>query len=145
LFNRVTFGNSSTAVTGGAFWRSQARLALTDPAAIGSLFLQYVRNHIYVYPAVSDYDPASGDVLTANSPYMIISNGRSGSDQPFLHAVASFLAALRPEVKEHLAAHNLIAPTVQMLFRQGQVPVGTAEDYLSYKAHPPVFEAANID
>ncbi len=145
LFNRVTFGNSSTAVTGGAFWRSQARLALTDPAGVGHLFLQYIRNHLYVYPAVSDYDPAAGDVLTANSPYMIISNGRSGSDQPFLHAIASILAAFRPEVKAHLAAHNLIAPTVQMLLRQGQATVKTSADYLTYKAHPPVFDAANID
>src|SRR5690606_7764782 len=31
LFGAVTIGNSSTAVTGGAIWRSQPRLALTTP------------------------------------------------------------------------------------------------------------------
>ena len=145
LFNGVAIGNSSTAVTGGPFWRSQARLALTETSAVGSLFLQYIRNHLYIYPAVTDYDPQQGDILTANSPYMIVSLGKSGSDQPFLKAVASILAAFRPEVKAYLVANNLITPTVQMLFRAGQASIKNADDYLSYKAHPPVFDAANID
>lgn len=145
LYNAVTFGNSSTAITTGPFWRSQARLGLTQPSGIGKLFLQYIRNHLYIYPAVTDYGETHGDVLTANTPYVIISDGKSGSDLPFLNAIASILAAFRPDVKDYLKAQNLIVPTVQMIFRAGQKPVHGAEDYLTYKAHPPVFSNRNID
>ncbi len=145
LFNSITIGNSSTAVTKGKFWRSQGRLATTLPFGANKLFLQYVSNHLYVYPAVADYGIKHGDILSANTPYMIISKGKSGSDRPFLNAVASILAAFKPEVKEYLKKNRMIMPTVQMIFREGQVSVKNPEDYLTYKAQPPVFDSLNID
>lgn len=145
LFNQVTFGNSSTAVTGSHLWRSQARLALTNPAFIANTYRQYANNHLYVYPEHSDHDVGKGDLLPANTPYMIVSQGSSGSDQPFLRAIAATLAAFQPDVKAFLRRNRLVAPTVQMILRHGQKTVAGDEEYLSAIAHPSVFSGAALD
>ena len=145
LFNAITLGNSSTALTGGPFWRSQARLALTKPLLAQRLYQQFVNDHIYVFPEHRDHDPERGDLLPANTPYMIISQGSSGSDQPFLHAIGAILAAFRPDVKYYLRARHLIMPTLQMVFRKGLSGITTREDYMSARAHPSVFNSDTID
>lgn len=141
FFNAITIGNSSTVSAG----RSQARQALTLPDMPNILYLQYINNHLYVYPEHRDYDPGPGDLLPANTPYLIVSQGSSGSDQPFLRAAASILAAFRPDVKDYLRQNRLVMPTLQMVFRRGQRGVESDADYLSARAHPPVFKAEDID
>ncbi len=145
LFNAITIGNSSTALKDPTFWRSQARLVLTTPRLAAQAYLQYANNQLYVYPEVKDHDPPNGDLFPANTPYMLISQGASGSDQPLLRAVAGILAAFPPDVKEELRKLKLVAPTVQMIFRSGMKPVRSADDYLSAKAHPSAFDGADID
>src|SRR3546814_647880 len=76
---------------------------------------------------------------------MIISQGSSGSDKPFLNAVAGILAAFRPDTMAFLRAHRLVAPTVQMVFRRGQRQVESDGDYLTGKAHPSVFSSKNLN
>lgn len=144
-FNAVTVGNSSMAVTGGLFWRSLPRLALTTREGPHRLFEEYSGNHLYIYPGHRDHDADHGDLYPANTPYMLISQGSSGSDKPFLRAVVSILAAFNPAVKDFLKRNNLIMPTVQMIFRRGLKSVSSDEDYLSGTAHPTVFSAAEID
>ncbi len=126
-------------------WRSQARLALTDGNTAQNLFRQYVANHLYLYPEHRDHDPKHGDVFPANTPYMLISQGSSGSDQPFLHAVGAILAAFQPEVKAFLRQTRMVMPTVQMILRRGQKSVTDDDSYLSGVAHPSVFRASDID
>ena len=146
LFNGVVVGNSSVARTAGPYWRSMPREALTEGPATAFLFLQYLRNHLYCYPAHRDHDANGlGDLYPVNQPYVLISQGSSGSDQPFLGAVAATLAAFRPDTKQFLAAHGLVMPTVQMLLRASQKTVIKPEDYLDGLAHPTVFDAANLD
>jgi tetratricopeptide (TPR) repeat protein len=145
LFNAITFGNSSTALTSSFAWRSQARMVLTSADLIARTYLQYAANHLYVYPEHRDHDPAHGDLMPANTPYMIISQGSSGSDKPFLDAVAGILAAFRPETKAFIRSNRLVASTVQMVLRRGQRQVASDGDYLSAKAHPSVFASKNID
>jgi YD repeat-containing protein len=153
LFNGVTIGNSSTAVTSGPFWRSQPRLALTNPRGAAMLYLQYMSNHLYFYPEHRDHDPGPdsadgkghGDVFAMNTPYLIISQGSSGSDRAFLNAVAATLAAFRPDVKAELTRTGTVMPTVQMIFRSSNKQVTGPEDYLSGKAHPTVFDGSQID
>lgn len=146
LFDAVTFGNSSTAVTGSPQWRSQPRLGLTTPEGAARLYQLYAHDHLYVFPEHQDHDAdRHGDVFPANTPYYLVSQGSSGSDRPFLAAVAAILAAMKPEVRDVLDRHDLVAPTVQMAFRQGLRSIGTAEDYMSAAAHPTVFRANDID
>jgi hypothetical protein len=153
IYNSVTIGNSSTAVTSGPFWRSQARLALTNPRGAALLFAQYLGGHLYVYPEHRDHDPGHngkdgkghGDVFAVNTPYLIISQGSSGSDRAFLQAVAATLAALRPEVKTELARKGALMPTVQMIFRRCNKTVAEPDDYLTGKAHPTVFDGSQLD
>jgi hypothetical protein len=144
FYNAITIGNSSTAL-GGKLFRSQTRIALTTAGAPALLYLQYITNHLYFYPEHRDHDPKHGDVFPANTPYLITSQGSSGSDQPFLRAVGSILAALKPAVKETLKKAGLVMPAVQMIFRRGQKGIETDQDYLSSKAHPSVFDAKNIN
>jgi hypothetical protein len=141
LFDRPTFGNSSTALTSGPFWRSLPRAALTraDGAGPWRLSEAYLANQIYVYPSHKDVTAGRGDLLPANTPYMIVAEGSSGADQPFLEAVAMILAAFRPDTKARLVEEGLLAPTVQFVFRRSQRSVLSREDYFSGLAHPSAF------
>lgn len=143
-FGAITFGNSSTAVAGGAYWRSQPRLMLTRPFGAGQLYRAYALNQIYVYPEHRDHDPGNGDMLPANTPYAVISQGSSGSDRPFLVAIGTILAALKPKTKAFAREHGLIAPLVQSLLRRGMKAVRKQEDYFTAPAHPSVFEGGDI-
>ncbi|MEH6405367.1 MAG: hypothetical protein V7750_18490 [Sneathiella sp.] len=145
MFHANTFGNSSTALNSGPFWRSHVRMAYTMPKGPQALFLQYMNNHLYVYPAVRDFKTKHGDLLPANSPYLIATEGKSGSDRPFLKAIATILAAFKPDVKDILSKTNRLMPTVQMVFRKGLMNVQTKADYLSAKANPAVFRGGNIN
>lgn len=147
----VVLGNSSTAVTGTLFWRSIPRMALTSSGGAELLFQHYLNNHLYVYPEHQDHDPGHngkggwGDVFFANTPYYVISQGSSGTDQPFLQALAATLAAFPKDTKEHMRSGGLIAPTLQMILRRCNRMVKSDEDYLSGAAHPTVFEGGQID
>ena len=57
LFDQPTIGNSSTAITGGALWRSLPRYAMTQADGTGPLRLwqNAAANQLYVYPAHKDY------------------------------------------------------------------------------------------
>lgn len=145
LFDAPLIGNSSTAVKGGKNWRSLPRLALTVEGGAERLFQNYAAGQIHVYPEHRDHDPERGDLFPANTPYVIISQGSSGSDRPHLEALASILAAFRPDTKETLKRVGLISPTVQMVYRRARAGVRSREAYLSGAAHPSVFRAQEID
>src|SRR5690606_6503021 len=146
LFTAPLIGNSSTALTGGPFWRPLPRLMLTaGEEASARLFQDYLAGQIHVYPEHRDHDPERGDLLPANTPYYIVSQGSSGSDRPHLEALAMILAAFRPDTKRRLVETGLLAPTVQMVYRRSQVPVRTRADYLSGIAHPSAFARERID
>ncbi|MGN6136434.1 MAG: ferric reductase-like transmembrane domain-containing protein [Aureliella sp.] len=151
LSRAVVLGNSSTAVVGPVLWRSMPRLALTIAGGPDILVHQYLNNHVYVYPEHNDHDPGHqegvgwGDVFFANTPYYVVSQGSSWSDQPFLQAFAATLAAMQPELKDKLRDSGLVAPTIQMLLRRCYGPVNSDEDYLSGVAHPTVFDGARLN
>ena len=130
LFGGPTIGNSSTAITSQPFWRSMSRRALTMPG---------------VYPEHKDHDPFFGDVFPAQTPYLLTTQGSSGSDRPMLIALSMALAALKPEVKADLTARGLIAPTLQMLIRRSIEGIETDADYLSPRAHPAAIDAEKLD
>jgi hypothetical protein len=147
LFDRPTFGNSSTAITAGPQWRSLPRAALTSPDGAGPMRLWQTAaaNAVYVHPAHRDYGGERGDLFPANAPYLVVSRGSSGSDQPFLEAIALTLAAFRPETKARIVEAGMINSTVQMVFRRSQQQVTSRELYFSGAAHPAAFEGYNVN
>jgi hypothetical protein len=152
LHGGVVLGNSSTSLVNSPFWRSNPRTAYTRPAAMATLVYQFYQNHLYVYPEHADHDPGHngngggyGDVYPANTPYLLISQGSSGSDLPFLHAIAATMAAFRPEVKQRLVENGLLTPTLQKIFRSNYKLVRNPDDYFTGIAHPSVFEGSQID
>lgn len=148
LFNGITIGNSSTAVTTPHLTRSQPRFAMTKPRGAAMLYLQYIGNHLYFYPEHVDHDARAdrgrGDLFPANTPYVIVSQGSSGSDRVFMNAVAGTLAAFRPEVKQKLAKNGALMNAVQMIFRISNEMVQDEQDYLSGIAHPSVFDGKQV-
>jgi hypothetical protein len=151
LFNLPTLGNSSTAQTAGALWRSQPRNAQTFPAALSVQMTQYFSNHLYVYPEHRDYDPGRngagdgwGDVFPAHTPYCVITQGSSRSDLPALRALALTLAAFQPATQERLIKSGLVGPTLQMLLRRNYSPVKTMDDYFTGRAHPVAFRSSQL-
>ncbi len=148
--DQVVFGNSSTsapAPQGG----SNPRYYYGLGEGLRFLEAQYRSNNLYVYPEHQDHDPGRfgdggwGDLYPTNTPCLLISQGSSGTDQPFLDAIAVALAALRPEVKAELIGRGMLMPTVQMLLRRSLKTVQSEDDYLSAKAHPTVFEGSQLD
>jgi hypothetical protein len=145
IFDAPVIGNSSTAVRAGPLWRSLPRMALTRENGPVNLYQNYVAGQIHVYPEHRDHDPEHGDLIPANTPFFLISQGSSGSDQPHLEALAVIFAALRPETKTFLLDNQLLAPTVQMIFRRSLAPVLSRESYLSGLAHPSVIPGDQIN
>ena len=145
LFDAITIGNSSTAITDGPRWRSLPRAAMTQPGMPTIQARLYAADHLYVYPEHRDHDPPRGDLFPAAMPYLLISQGSSGSDQRLLYALAAALAALQPETKAVLSRHGLVASALQMLLRRSMVGIETDADYLSGRAHPSAFEGSAIE
>ncbi|MGV6849938.1 MAG: hypothetical protein ACWA5A_16320 [Marinibacterium sp.] len=146
LYDHPVIGNSSTALTRGALWRSQSRLAMTGEggAWMQRLYRNYRSGQIDVFPEHRDHESARGDLFPANTPYLLTSQGSSGSDLPHVEALVMILAALRPDTKARLMEEGLLAPMVQMVYRRARIPVRSRADYLSGAAHPSAFRAADI-
>jgi hypothetical protein len=147
----VVFGNSSTSapphLTG-----SNPRTYYCAPDGLKILESHYLHNNLYIYPEHRDHDPGHngigdgyGDLYPTNTPYLIISQGSSGSDQPFMRALPFTLAAFRPEVKKKLVEKGLLMPTVQMILRASNRHLAHPREYLTGKAHPTVFEGSWVD
>src|SRR5262245_19413820 len=119
----VVFGNSSTSAT-AATSGSNPRSFYCFGENLRILEQQYLKNTLYVYPEHQDHDPGHnglgggyGDLFPTNTPYLLISQGSSGSDQPFLRVLPTVLASFRPDVKKKLVETGLLMPTVQMVLR----------------------------
>jgi hypothetical protein len=145
LFDQPVIGNSSMSMVNGPLWRSLPRAIVTDPYQAVFAFRFYLSNQSWFYPEHKDYDPEKGDLFPVNSPYYVISQGSSFSDQPFIRAFAATLAAFQPLTKRMLVTRKEVAPTLQMIFRATQKTVKKPEDYLTGAAHPVVFDVANLD
>ncbi len=135
-------GNSSMAITRGDAPRSLVRHAMTRSGLPQAQARLYQSNHLYVYPEHRDHDAV--DLYPANWPFSVTSQGSSGSDRPFLEALAMTLAAFREETFARLVTEGLVAPTLQMILRRSLDPVRSEVDYLSAIAHPVVFDARLI-
>lgn len=145
IFEAPVIGNSSTAIKSGLFWRSLPRHALLRPGGPLTLYQNYLAGQMHVYPEHRDHDPEHGDLIPANTPYFLISQGSSGSDRPLLEALAMIFAALRPETKAFLHKNQLLAPTVQMVLRRSLTRVRSRAAYLSGLAHPSVIPSDQIN
>lgn len=122
-----------------------------DPKGSQFLMMQYLANNLMLYPEHQDHDPGGnsvggyGDLYPSNNPCCLISQGSSGSDQPFLDAVLATLAAFPPETQALLIQKRVLMPTVQAILRQSLRPVKKPEDYFTGAAHPVVFDASWLD
>lgn len=144
------FGNCSMAAPadqGG----SLPRLYMISRDGLNFLAGQYLSNNLFFYPEHQDYDPGYhgrggwGDLYPANIPYLIISQGSSYTDQPFIQSFFSAAAALPKETQQGLIRHKLLIPTLQSIFRHSYNTVQSEEDYFTGKAHPPVFDGSQIN
>ncbi len=145
IFSLPTVGNASQAQTEGPAWRSLPRLAYIDPNGVNRMALLYFFNQMHLYPEHKDHDPEPGDVYPANTPYIVITQGSSFSDQPFLKALFAALAAFQPETKQHLISNRQLMPTLQMLLRSTQKGADGPEAYFTGKCHPVVFNADRLN
>jgi hypothetical protein len=145
-----TLGNCSMAAAADA-GGSLPRLYLMTPK--GGLFVanQYLTNNLMLYPEHQDHDIGSngvggyGDLYPANVPCWVISQGSSGTDQPFLRALLSATAAMRPETQQFILKKNALVPVLQSLLRHSYRRVKRLEDYFTSLAHPAVFDGAELD
>ncbi|MFV0243675.1 MAG: hypothetical protein ACK5IB_01460 [Qingshengfaniella sp.] len=144
-FSLPVIGNSSTAITSGPTWRSQARAALQSPAAALLAYQLYATNALYFYPEHRDHDRPSGDMFFANTPYFWVSQGSSGSDRPFMINALRAIAALPPETRHLAEEKHLLPATVQMILRSTMAGVEGRAGYLSGAAHPSAFDAKRLD
>ncbi len=146
-----TIGNCSMAGTADGVG-SLARAYLVDGQGELFLFNQYLRNNLIIYPEHQDYDPGAngkgggwGDMFPANTVTMLVSQGSSSSDMPFVKAFFSTAAAFTPDIQAQLLRQRILMPTLQAIFRQSNKQVTTEAEYFTGKAHPPVFDSAQLD
>lgn len=146
----VLLGNCSMAAPpkqGGCL----PRFYLDDNAGTSFLVGQYLEHNLFVYPCHLDHNVGWngvrgwGDLFPANSPYTVVSQGSSFTDQPFLKAFFGATAAFPPETQKILIRSHLLMPTLQALFRRSNKQVRGQEDYFTGAAHPPVFRGDQID
>jgi hypothetical protein len=151
ILPHVVFGNSSTSAP-PQMSGSNVRTYYCSPDGLDILASQYTHNNLYIYPEHRDHDPGHngvgdgyGDLYPTNTPYLLTSQGSSGSDQPFMRALPFTLAAFRPEVKKKLVETGLLMPTVQMILRSMNRHLSSPKEYLTGMAHPTVFEGSWVD
>lgn len=145
-----TVGNCSMAAhpTSGG---SLPRIYYSDPTGLLFVNQQYLSNNLFVYPEHLDHDLGGngiggwGDLYPANSACLIISQGSSFSDMPFVNAVLSTIAAFDPDVLTTLIRKRMLMPTVQAIFRQSNKMVKSEADYFTAKSHPVVFDGAQLN
>ena len=147
LFDAPTFGNSSTAITGGALWRSLPRLALTRADGTGPLRLwqNASRNQLYVYPAHRDWATRRATSSRPTPRTSWSATAPRARTSRFSRRSRMILAAFRPDTKARLVSENLIVPTVQMVFRRSLRNVTSRASYFSGDAHPAAFEGYDIN
>ncbi len=138
-------GNASVAMTSGPFWRSMTRLAMSQEATARVQLLHYLQNQLYFYPEHNDHDENYGDVFHANTPFVVTSQGSSGSDREFMDACMATTAAFQPETQKKIFQAGLLAPTLQMILRRSLKGIETPENYLTGAAHPSVFDGTTLN
>lgn len=145
-----TVGNcsmASPATAGG----SLPRVYMMGSGGGNFLMMQYLANNLFVYPEHQDHDIGAngvggyGDLYPVNSPCCLISQGSSYSDQPFVQAVLSTIAAFPRETQRVLIQKRLLMPTVQSILRQSSRSLTKPADYLTGAAHPVVFDSAMLN
>lgn len=147
----VTIGNSSTASSVYSSGSNVRAMYYSWGRGLQFLYHQYRSNNLYIYPEHRDHDigsnghPGHGDIFPTNSPYVIISQGSSGSDGPFIHACVQTLAALHPSVKDRLKKTGTLMATLQMILRACNKTISYPGDYLTGKAHPTAFVGKDLD
>ena len=145
-----TIGNCSMSGTPDTIG-SLPRTLFMHPLGHEILSAQYAANNLFVFPEHMDHDPGAngvggwGDLFPVNHPGVLITQGSSGSDMPYVKALLAAAAALRPEVQEFLIRKGVLMPTLQALLRQNSTLAESEADYFSGKAHPVVFDSATLD
>ncbi|MEI6533999.1 MAG: hypothetical protein WCN98_01575 [Verrucomicrobiaceae bacterium] len=147
---QVLFGNCSMAAP-AEYGGSLPRIYEVESAGFAFLLNQYQNNNLFFYPAHQDHNPGWnglggwGDMFVANTPYIVVSQGSSYTDQPFVQAFISAAAALPHDTQRSLISSQLLMPALQCLFRRSNKMVRNDDDYFTGRAHPPVFRGSDID
>lgn len=145
-----TIGNCSMSGTPDTIG-SLPRTMFMHPLGHEILSAQYAANNFFIFPEHLDHDPGAngvggwGDLFPVNHPGVLITQGSSGSDMPFVKAMLATAAALRPEVQQHVIRNGVLMPTLQALLRQSSTRVQNESDYFTGSAHPVVFDGATLD
>ncbi|MCQ2388999.1 MAG: hypothetical protein MJ138_04745 [Kiritimatiellae bacterium] len=142
----AVFGNASLAIVSTNDSCSLPRAAYADHGAVSFLADAYLDNQFWAFPAHKDVSSASGvDRFPAVSPFALVTEGSSGSDQPYLRLALAASAAFTPETKKKLLETKRLAPTLQALLRRHLKTVRNADDYLTARAHPTAFPSNGVD
>lgn len=148
LFDHPVFGNCSRAMTEGPLWRSIPRALVTFECGRLSLMCRlYLANQLWVFPAVNDTPPLGrhGDVFMSVTPYWIVTQGKSWSDQYYLRAALEASRSFDAAVKKTIVERGLLAPTIQALVCKSLKGVDSEADYVTEKAHPTSFPPDGLD
>lgn len=148
IFPYPVFGNASRAFLGGPYWRSLPRALVTvDARHLRAMHRFYLSNQVWVFPSVFDCPPlgTNGDVFASVTPYWLVTQGRSWSDQYYLRAALEASRSMKSSAKAEAVRRGLLAPTIQALLRKALKGVETDEDYMGPKAHPTALPPNGLD
>ena len=148
LFDRPTFGNSSTAVTGGVLWRSLPRLAMTasrrhrPPPPLAERRSERPLR----LPRPQGLDARAAATSSRRTPPTSSSaTAPRARTSPSSRRWRSPTPPSAPTPRRGSSQEHLLVPTVQMIFRRSLQHVTSRESYLSGDAHPAAFEGYSIN
>ncbi len=147
-FPYPVIGNVSRAMTVGPYWRSLPRALMTSQSwRLPLMHNFYLSNQFWVYPAAFDYPPVgtNGNVFASMTPYWLVAQGASWSDQYYLRAALRVWNALKRPVREEVLRRGMWAPVLQMLMRASLKTAPNPEDYFTPKANPTAFPPNGLD
>ena len=128
LFPAPTLGNSSTAITAGALWRSLPRAAMTRPDGTGPLRLwqNAAANQLTVYPGAPRLRRGARRPLPGQHPLPPRLARLLGLRPAVPRGGGADPRRLPPRHQGAAAEAGLIVPTVQMVFRRSLRPCARA-------------------
>lgn len=75
----------------------------------------YENNVLFVSPSIRSF--SQGDIFTTLTPFIINSDGASGSDSVLLYPIIAASASISPTLKDRILASKTLVPTLMYLFK----------------------------
>ena len=129
---------------------SAAMTNVADAASAWAAYADYTNNVLRIETASSaEWDVSNPrhtiDRFPANMPFQLVVGTAYEDRQMAERALRTSVIRMPADIREYFTRHHLLAPLQQWLIRRSHPSVTNEESYLSFAAHPAVWQAKDFD